>query len=238
MLTRHMKEAHGVGEGQGKDERLTVQRQYKDSAYRRQLRDDNEPSLVVYIVCAGQRETRKGMFSKTRAGLIDHGFAPQRIHRLHGFDPRKPPRGFDSTDTRKSNFLTQYFLQHFAPIAAAKLNEPGIEYVCWAEDDCRVKPDVSAKEVANEIRDAAPAASWLGYMNVDGVPRYGAHLIGFNKVSLSRAVQAAQELYDQKPRALDTVLFYLHAAGIIHTPDESMASQRLHELAGRRLPDD
>ena len=151
-----------------------------------------------------------------------------RIHR-GGSTPRTP---------KKSNFLTGYFLQHFAPIAAAKLKEPGIEFVCWAEDDCRVKPDVSAKEIANEIRDAAPAASWLGYMNVDGAPRYGAHLIGFNKVSLPRAVQAAQELYDQKPRALDTVLFYLLSAGIIAAPDQSMASQRSHELARRHLPEE
>ena len=231
-----------MGSGQSKTDRLEVQRHYKKSKYRKDVPDTTVEGLVVFIVCAADRESKAGMFSATRSHFIDRGFLPDNIRRLHGVVPSRPRRGFNSEDMRKDRFLTPYFLRHFAPIAEEKLKEPGVEAVCWAEDDCRLKPDIFARDIKDAIRDAAPAASWLGYIKVHGAPRWGAHLIGFNGASLQRFVEKGKEFYDETPHALDTMLWKLLAsrqrgcAPHVTTPPETMATQKLHSLKGRRLP--
>ncbi len=244
-LRRHVEEQHSKGKTACKKRRLASMCRYKESVYRREKPQDARASgpsgVSVYVVCADLRETRDGMFSTTRGLLMDNGFESANIRRLHGVDPANPPRGFNSTDLRPSNFLTKYFLTRFAPMAEEKLKEPGVKAVCWAEDDCKLKSGVNAEDIAKEIEDAAPAASWLGYYKVGGAPRWGAHLIGFNSSSLPRFVEAARELYEQTPRSLDTTLFHLLDSRqrgpdpIVKPAKESMAFQRSHELKGRRL---
>ena len=240
-LRRHVDEEHSKGKTACKKRRLASLRRYKESVWRREKPKDTHSGVSVYVVCADPRETRDGMFSTTRGHLIDNGFESENIRRLHGVDPANPPRGFNSTDLRPSNFLTKYFLTRFVPMAEEKLKEPGVKAVCWAEDDCKLKSCVNAEDIAKEIEDAAPAASWLGYYKVGGAPRWGAHLIGFNSSSLPRFVEAARELYEQTPRSLDTMLFNILASrqrgpdGIVKAATQSMALQRPHDLKGRRL---
>ena len=170
-----------MGTGQDRGDRLAVQRQYKASALRREPRASEAPvernELHVFIICAGERESKRGMFSETRARFVDCGVHPTCIHRMHGVNPGKPPRGFTDTDMRKSNFLTKYFLEHFAPLAASKLSETNVAAVCWAEDDCHLKNGTTAAQLVAEIKAAAPAAAWLGFVKLAGKPRYGAHVL-------------------------------------------------------------
>ena len=244
-LRRHVDEEHSKGKTACKKRRLASMCRYKESVYRREKPQDARASgpsgVSVFVVCADLRETRDGMFSTTRGLLMDKGFESANIRRLHGVDVVNPPRGFNSTDLRPSNFLTKYFLTRFVPMAEEKLKEPGVKAVCWAEDDCKLKSGVNAEDIAKEIEDAAPAASWLGYYKVGGAPRWGAHLIGFNSSSLPRFVEAARELYERTPLSLDTTLFQLLASrqrgpdGIVKAATQSMALQRPHDLKGRRL---
>ena len=185
------------------------------------------------------------MFSETRARFIDIGVRAEHIHRMHGVNPATPPRGYAEQDMRKSNFLSKYFLEHFAPLATMQFNDDNVAAVCWAEDDCHVKRDITVQKILQEIKAAAPAGAWLGFNKVDARPRYGAHLLGFTKQSLEKFTTSARNRYREKRCALDTIVWHMspHCSSrqrsdtiCIRSPTESMATQRSHDLRGRRLP--
>ena len=142
----------------------------------------------------------------------------------------------------RDQMLWHYFVLHFLPrtleLFAA---EKRLQVVFWVEDDCQLRPGVTMEELVRVTRDHAPKLAWLGWSRAEGgTPIWGAQLLGLARASAEAAVIWAKA-YAGRRRALDTILneFALGMNGEAPTvacSPVSLASQRVHEFKGRRMP--
>ena len=76
--------------------------------------------------------------------------------------------------------------------------------------------------------------AWLGFRKSGGEPKIGAHLLSFIRSALKRFLQVVAKVDSSDTLALDTLLHALWIDGRVWTPENSMATQKDHDLKGRR----
>ena len=122
------------------------------------------------------------------------------------------------------------------------------------EDDCDpIAGAFSPTAALAAVENASPAVAWLAWSRVGGVPRYGAHLLGFTRASLETAVtdlmlrrergglsthprRGPGYMSDGHCLGMDTWIYQMSqaypAGAVPHNP--SMARQVRHRLRGRQ----
>ena len=130
-----------------------------------------------------------------------------------------------------------YVLDRFLPEVTNLFSKhPALRHIYFVEDDCKLKPGTTFKDVRKVALAAGGKIGWLGYYTREGKPRYGAHLVSFSSASLIHLEGLLEQYRDDGLPACDTVLHRLETnqPEAFYVEPESIASQATHALTGRR----
>ena len=196
---------------------------------------------IFLVVCP---LARLDLFLATRNGFVEHGATTTSVVRMDGVDPASPPEGFTAEMCLRASMLWHYFRLRFLPEARRLFRtQAGLRVVFWVEDDCKLEDNVTVDGLVQLCQLSKSMPMWLGWSRTeDGVPWWGAHLIGFSQLAAEAAAMWA-ETYSGRRRGLDTILNefahgYQGSPPRLSFPKRSLARQRRHNLEGRRTPAD
>ena len=141
----------------------------------------------MLVLCPLRRELRLALFTGARKSFLRLGFPAASIRRAQGADLAQAT----SRDRvpRPCMVVTRALLRDFVPAARAIFAQtPGVRYVWFAEDDCRVKRGVSLEAIVEACRVACGLReiAWLGFRKSGGEPKIGAQLLSFSRSALAR----------------------------------------------------
>ena len=70
-----------------------------------------------------------------------------------------------------------------------------LQFIFWAEDDCESRNQSNAKSVLEAAQAISPSAGWLGYLRVNGEPRWQSHMVSFTRWSATAMLHDLNELW-------------------------------------------
>ena len=236
MRNRHRRETHGnkqvrmrVKELRLREDRLRKRAGRKKPATTEAAKDTLHEAVRLLVLCPRRREVEGSMYTTTRDHFLQLGLATHQIKRREGIDRSKNPevRGFE--------LVTKFVMGRFYEEAKKLLAEdPAVQFVWFAEDDCRVKPGIALSDIISACRNSSPGCVvWLGYGTRKGEPKVGAHLVSFSRGSLEAFRKDAKCRCHPTTKSFDTMLNCMWHDGLVTVPERSMAVQKRHAFKGR-----
>ena len=134
-------------------------------------------TLRIFVLTVARREAEHNMFSDTRDHLVRKGFPFETVRSLHGYDASST-----NAEMRRNGVVMWGFQFKFIQHALQLFDEvPSLEFIFFAEDDARLKDGITAADLVNAARVAAPSACRLGWLNCGGHTDYGCQLTSFTR---------------------------------------------------------
>lgn len=208
--------------------------------------------VLVMVTCPDRREH---LYEKTLQGLLDVGFKVDQVRRRRGVDMNlkskcKGPKSHKlPPNLDRSTFLMWDFHKGFLPSAIAAFeSDSSLQVVFWAEDDVQVGAGVDAAALKRQCLLSPSAMAWLGYVRRNGVPWYGAHLLGVTRRCSARLREHLDAMSGPNRRTSSSTSHLVSLDCWVRRMQEvtvrgkalclaapmSMARQRVHGLIGRR----
>ena len=244
-LARHARENHSA------EAQAAKHRRQRQQARRLQLSRDHQPLLSqgdagkhLFVVTSPLR--RQALFEGTRDALIAAGVPPKRIVRRGGIDFKQylQNRGRLPAGLRRSTFLMWDFHKQFLPKCKSLFaGQPGLKFVWWVEDDCKLKKGVDIQTLHAHALAGPACIHWAAYFKKNGQARWGSHLAAVSRAGLPHVEsQMNKEAKQSSWSYLLGLDSWLHrglnleraSMPLVGAWQSSVASQRRHGLKGRR----
>lgn len=234
-LARHVRQKHGHRDSSARDRSMKSARIQAE----RSFVDHGAPPLkyLVFITCPARLVHKWNLSIKRFAKA---GFACRYVHLRHGIDfeaPARLPSGLG-----RSQFLMYDVHKNFLPMAVKLFaQQRSLQFIFWAEDDCGSRNQSNAKSVLEAAQAISPSAGWLGYLRVNGEPRWQSHMVSFTRWSATAMLHDLNELWSGHATpadfymALDTYIWRLCGrSDIIRPSPQSLVHQIRSLTSGRR----
>ena len=131
--------------------------------------------------------------------------------------------------------------QEFLPMAVKLFaQQRSLQFIFWAEDDCGFCNQSNAKSVLEAAHAISPSAGWLGYVRVNGEPRYQSHLVSFTRWSATAMLHDLNELWSGHATpadfymGLDTYIWELCGRSDIIRPSPQSLVHQIRSLTSGR----
>ena len=186
-LARHVRQKHGHRDSSARDRSMKSARIQAE----RSFVDHGAPPLkyLVFITCPARLVHKWNLSIKRFAKA---GFACRYVHLRHGIDfeaPARLPSGLG-----RSQFLMYDVHKNFLPMAVKLFaQQRSLQFIFWAEDDCGSRNQSNAKSVLEAAQAISPSAGWLGYLRVNGEPRWQSHMVSFTRWSATAMLHDLNE---------------------------------------------
>ena len=115
-----------------------------------------------------------------------------------------------------------------------------LQFIFWAEDDCGSRNQSNAKSVLEAAQAISPSAGWLGYLRVNGEPRWQSHMVSFTRWSATAMLHDLNELWSGHATpadfymGLDTYIWELCGCSDIIRPSPQSLVHQIRSLTSRR----
>lgn len=192
-------------------------------------------------------ERREHLFLDTRRRFAEAAFPCSSVRRRRGIDFRggtaRRPAGLKS-----HTFLMWALHVRFLPWCIQQFaRTPRLRVIAWVEDDCTLKPGVTAQQSMRMQSSCKAPAVWLGYTRVKGHPWWGSHFVAISRVG-AKKLKDAMGPEAAKAKGTRHPTSYCHGldswlrrrlddqAGrpLVSAPPAPLCYQRGHALQGRR----